>query len=146
MKHISIIVPSGNSIVDTIIAPYNMLKMANSHFKRINNLEELPYIIDLLGLSKEPVLYQGLFSVSPTATIHDVERSDLIIVSPISGNVDEAIQNNLEFIKWIKSQRIEHDSEIASLCKGAFLLAETGLVNGKSCATHWTAHDQFQQR
>ena len=106
MKHISIIVPSGNSIVDTIIAPYNMLKMANSHFKRINNLEELPYKIDLVGLSKEPVLYQGLFSVAPTATIHDVVKSDLIIVSPISGNVDEAIQNNLEFIKWIKTQRI----------------------------------------
>jgi len=146
MKQISIIVPSGNSIVDTIIAPYNMLKMANSHYKRKNNLDEHPFKIDLVGLSKEPVLYQGLFSVAPTATIHDVERSDLIIVSPISGNVDEAIQYNLEFIKWIKSQRIEHDAEIASLCKGAFLLAETGLVNGKSCATHWTAHDQFQQR
>lgn len=52
MKHISVIVPNGNSIVDTIIAPYNMLKMASSHFMRLNNLNENPYKIDLVGLSK----------------------------------------------------------------------------------------------
>ena len=146
MKQISIIVPSGNSIVDTIIAPYNMLKMANSHFKSINSIGENPFRVELVGLSKEPVLYQGLFSVQPTATIHEVTKSDLIVISPISGNLDIAIQENIEFVKWIKTQRIENGSEIASLCKGAFLLAETGLVNGKSCATHWTAHDQFKQR
>ena len=42
--------------------------------------------------------------------------------------------------------RIADDAELASLCKGAFLLAETGLVNGKKCATHWTAHDLFRQK
>ena len=58
----------------------------------------------------------------------------------------EEIDRNKEFIPWIQKQRIENDSEIASLCKGAFILAETGLVNGKSCATHWTVHDQFNLR
>lgn len=146
MKHISIIVPSGNSIVDTIIAPFNMLKMANSHFKQANGLAEHPFKIDLVGLSREPVLYQGLFSIQPTATIHEVSKTDLIIISPISGDLDREIQNNMDFVKWIKTQRIENDSEIASLCKGAFILAETGLVNGKSCATHWTAHEIFQRK
>lgn len=146
MKHISLIVPSGNSIVDTIIAPYNLLKMANSHFKRLHKLVEDPFKIDLVGLTKEPVLYQGLFSIQPTATINGISKTDLIIISPISGNLELEIQNNMEFVKWIKTQRIENDSEVASLCKGAFILAETGLVNGKSCATHWTAHDLFQQK
>ncbi|UJH66540.1 GlxA family transcriptional regulator [Allomuricauda sp. SCSIO 65647] len=146
MKHISVIVPSGNSIVDTIIAPFNMLKMANSHFKRINELARHPFKVDLVGLSKEPVLYQGLFSVRPTATIHDIPKTDLIIISPISGDLDIEIQNNMDFVDWIKTQRIENGSELASLCKGAFLLAETGLVNGKSCATHWTAHETFKRK
>jgi len=146
VKHISIIVPSGNSIVDTIIAPFNMLRMANSHFKQTNGLAEYPFKIDLVGLSREPVLYQGLFSVQPTTTIHEISKTDLIIISPISGDLDKEIQNNMGFVKWIKNQRIENDSEIASLCKGAFILAETGLVNGKSCATHWTAHEIFQRK
>lgn len=146
MKHISIIVPSGNSIVDTIIATYNMFKMASSHFKKLKGLEEAPFKIDLVGLTKEPVFYQGLFSVQPTATINEITKTDLIIISPISGDLDIEIQKNMDFVKWIKLQRIENDSEIASLCKGAFLLAETGLVNGKSCATHWTAHEKFQRK
>ena len=146
MKHISVIVPVGNSIVDTIIAPYNLLRMANTYYKRLNNLDETPYKIDLIGLTKDPVIYQGLFSIQPTATINDIQKTDLIIVSPINGNLEGEINKNLEFVQWMRKQRIENDSEIASLCKGAFLLAETGLLKGKSCATHWTAHEEFQQR
>ncbi len=146
MKHISVIVPSGNSIVDTIIAPFNMLNMANSYYKRLNGQTESLFKIDLVGLSKEAVVYQGLFSVQPTATIHEISKTDLIIISPISGELDKEIENNKDFVKWIKTQRIENDSEIASLCKGAFILAETGLINGKSCATHWTVHDIFKSK
>lgn len=146
MKHISVLVPSGNSIADTIIAPFNMLRMANSYFRRLNELPEDPFKIDLVGLSKDPILYQGLFSIQPTASLEEVLKTDLIIVSPISGNLEKEINNNMGFVHWIKSQRIKNDSEIASLCKGAFLLAETGLLNGKSCATHWTAHEQFRRR
>lgn len=146
MKHISILVPSGNSIVDTIIAPYNLFRMANTYSKRINTLKVHPFRIDLVGLSKDPVYYQGLFSVQPTASIHEVLKTDLIIISPIDGDMEKEVQNNIGFVKWIKKQRIENDSEIASLCKGAFILAETGLLNYKACTTHWTVHDQFQRR
>lgn len=146
MKNISVIVPAGNSIVDTIIAPYNLFCMANSYHRRTNKLTESPFKIDLVGLSKDVVTYQGLFSVQPTATIDEIYKTNLIIVSPISGKLEREIENNRQFINWIRKQRIENDAEIASLCKGAFLLAETGLLNGKSCATHWTAHDQFRKR
>lgn len=146
MKHISVLVPAGSSIVDTIIAPYNMLRMANAYYMRLNGLTEAPFQVDLVGLTNDPVSYQGLFSIQPTASITDIETTDLIIISPISGDLEQEIENNRPFIEWIKKQRIEHDAELASLCKGAFLLAETGLVNNKSCATHWTAHDLFRRR
>ena len=146
MKHISIIVPNGHSIVDTIIAPYNLFGMANSIYKRLNRQLEDHLQVDLVALKKEPITYQGIFQVTPTKTIAELSHTDLIIVSPISGNLVEQIEVNQEYIDWIKLQRIKNDAEIASLCKGAFLLAETGLLNGKSCATHWTAHELFRQR
>ena len=34
---------------------------------------------------------------------------------------------------------------MASLCLGAFILASTGLVNGKKCATHWAAANEFKR-
>ncbi len=39
-------------------------------------------------------------------------KTDLIIVSPISGDLEKEIENNMEFVQWIKTQRIENDSEI----------------------------------
>ena len=104
MKHISIIVPSGTSIVDTIIAPYNLLRMSNSYYMRSNRLKEPPFQIDLVGLSKDPVLYQGLFSIKPTASLDEIQKTDLIVVSPISGDLEKEIENNREFVHWIRKQ------------------------------------------
>jgi transcriptional regulator GlxA family with amidase domain len=146
MKHISIIVPHGSVIIDTIIGPYNLLGMANAHYKRSTNTTENLFEVDLVGLSSEAVEYQGTFQVKPTKSIDEIKKTDLIIVSAISGNLAEGIELNKAFIPWITNHRITNGAELASLCKGAFLLAETGLMNGKSCATHWTAQDQFVQR
>lgn len=146
MKHISILVPAGDAILDTIVGSYGLLRMANAQYKRTRQIEEDYFSIDLVGLSHAPVTYRGLFQVTPTKTIDEVKSTDLIIVTAISGDLEREIDNNRAFLPWIRKQRIENDAEIASLCKGALLLAETGLLNGKSCATHWTAHELFRQR
>lgn len=146
MKHISIIVPVGSSIVDTIIAPFNLFKMANAYHQRLNKLAEPLFAIDLVGINEDPVTYQNLFTINPTASIESVRKTDLIIISPISGDLERGVNVNKSFVNWIKKQRIVNDAELASLCKGAFLLAETGLVNGKNCATHWTAHELFRRK
>lgn len=146
MKHLSILVPHGSSIVDTIIAPYNMFKMANAFHQRANGLDEPLFRIDLVGITDEPITYQGLFTVEPTASIESIQNTDLIIISPISGDLEKGVKANQPFIDWVRRQRIENDTALASLCKGAFLLAETGLVNGKNCATHWTSHDLFREK
>ena len=146
MKHISILIPAGDAILDTIIGSYGLLRMANAQYKRTRQTEEDYFSIDLVGLSHESARYRGLFQVTPTKTIDEIGRTDLIIVTAISGDLEKEIENNRAFIPWIKKQRIENDAEIASLCKGALLLAETGLLNGKSCATHWTAHELFRRR
>ncbi|MEC8832611.1 MAG: helix-turn-helix domain-containing protein, partial [Bacteroidota bacterium] len=35
---------------------------------------------------------------------------------------------------------------LASVCTGAFILAETGLLDGKSCTTHWRRFTSFEER
>ena len=146
MKHLSMMVPVGTAIVDTIIGSMNLFQMANSHLKRSGKTNEDLFHIDLVGLNHESVTYNRYFSIRPTRTIDQVEKTDLIIVAGIVGNMDDQIQRNYPFVDWMRRQRIGHDAEIASLCRGAFLLAETGLLNGKSCATHWITNDLFRQR
>jgi len=60
--------------------------------------------------------------------------------------MEQELKNNAPFISWIQEQRAINNTEVASLCMGAFLLAETGLLDGKSCATHWIVADEFRQR
>ncbi len=62
MRHIRILFPGGNSIVDTIIASYNMFKMANAYHQKLNGKPEPLFTIDLVSANGEPVTYQKLFT------------------------------------------------------------------------------------
>lgn len=146
MKHLSIIVPIGDVIIDTIVGSMGLFRMANAQLKRMGKAKEGIFDIDLVGISEEVVYYNGLFQISPTKSVQDIEKTDLIILSAISGNIEQGLELNRPFMDWIKKQRQENSTELASLCKSAFLLAETGLLNDKSCATHWTSHDLFKQK
>lgn len=146
MKHLSIIIPKGKLILDTIVGTLNLFRMANSYSKRIRKNQSDLFQIDLVGLTKDPVYCHEFFQVSPTKTIDEVENTDLIIISSITGNIESELEKNKPFIDWIKMRRITDNAEVVSLCRSAFILAETGLLNGKSCATHWAVHQQFEKK
>lgn len=146
MKHLSIIIPKGSLILDTIVGTYNLFRMANSYARRIGKYEEDYFKIDLVGLNMDPIPCHGFFTVSPTKTINEIDKTDLIIITSITGNIEKDLPNNKPFIDWIKERRIKDDAEVASLCRSAFILAETGLLNGKSCATHWFVQQQFEKK
>lgn len=146
MKHLSIIIPEGDLILDTIVGTLNLFKMANSYAKRIGKYDDDVFAIDLVGLTKDPISCHKFFQVKPTKTINEIKRTHLVIISSITGNLEDALKKNKPIIDWIKTKRIEDDAEVASLCRSAFILAETGLLNGKSCATHWAVHQQFENK
>ena len=146
MRHLSIIIPEGDLILDTIVGTLNLFKMANSYSKKIGKTKEDVFAIDLVGIARKPVTCHQFFEVKPTKTIDEVEHTDLIIIASITGNIEKALKKNEPIINWIKSKRVQDDAQIASLCRSAFILAETGLLNGKSCATHWAVHQQFEKK
>ena len=143
MKHISILVPKGTAIIDTILGSYNLFQLANADYRKKTGAPLVD--IDLVGINLEPHRYSNFFSIEPTKSLKDVNRTDLIIVPGLVGNMRNQIALNYPFVDWMRLQRIEHEAEIASLCRGAFLLAETGMMNKKSCATHWLTHDTFRE-
>ena len=59
----------------------------------LKNLKEPPFYIDLVGISPDPVGHRGIFHVTPTKTIDEVDKTDLVVVSAISGNRKELIWN-----------------------------------------------------
>jgi transcriptional regulator GlxA family with amidase domain len=141
MKHISILVPKG-AILGSLEGSRQLLTQVN-HFFAARGMSPV-FDVQLVGLSKETSISGGSFTVNAGLLIGDVKKTDLIIIPALDGEITGAIENNKEFIPWIIQQH--HDgAEVASLCMGAFLLASTGLVKGKKCATHWMAANDFKR-
>jgi len=141
MKHISIIVPLGHSSLPNIDGTHQI-------FSEVNNfaasMGKPPFFkIQLVGLSKEIVQRNGLYTVQPDCLLQEVKKTDLIIIPAMHGDMQIAMEQNKDFIPWIV-QHYKAGAEVASFCIGAFFLAATGLLDGKKCATHWIAANDFR--
>jgi transcriptional regulator GlxA family with amidase domain len=141
MKHISILVPEGRNNLSSIVGTFKIFTRANEYWKANGNKEL--YEVELAGISKEVEFFDGLFTVKPHKYISAITKTHLIIIPSLNHNYQEAIMRNQPLIDWIEKQ-YKNGAEIASICTGAFLLASSGLLNGKSCSTHWAFADTFR--
>ena len=141
MKKVSIIVPAGECILSSVVGCYKVFASVNKLLAEQGRPTH--YDIQLVGLKPETGLYGDAFTIRPTHSIEDVESTDLVLVTTINGDIPAEIRRNSAFVPWILKQYAK-GAEVASLCMGAFLLAETGLLNGKECTTHWMGADAFR--
>ncbi|MES2003697.1 MAG: helix-turn-helix domain-containing protein [Bacteroidota bacterium] len=142
MKHLAIIVPDGEgNNLSSIVGAYKIFTKANELWRGRHGKDQ--FAIQLTGISKIVEYYEGLFTVKPHTNISAIGKTDLIIIPSLNHNYEQAVkeENNKALSDWIAKQ-YKNGAEIASICTGAFLLAATGLLDGKSCSTHWsTTHD-----
>lgn len=141
MKHVSILVPE-SAVLAAIDDPRHIFSQVNNLAKSAGKLPV--FDIKFVGLSKEVKLHNRAFSVHTDLLLNQVNQTDLIFVPAFQGDANEFLETNKEFISWIPKQ-YEKGAEIVSLCVGAFMLAKTGLLDGKKCSTHWRAADEFRE-
>jgi len=141
MKHLTIIVPEGENNLSSIVGAYKIFRRANEYRKGSGGKEL--FSIQLAGLSKEVDFYNGLFTVKPHTNISAIAKSDLIIIPSLNHNYEKAVKGNRPLIDWLTKQ-YKNGAEIASICTGAFMLASTGLLNGRTCSTHCAVAENFR--
>jgi transcriptional regulator GlxA family with amidase domain len=141
MKHVSILIPHGHTSVVNIEGTHQILNEVNAFRAGIGKAPL--WKVQLVGISKETSQRNGLFTISPDVLIEDVKKTDLIIIPAIHGDPKTVMEQNSAFIPWIIHQ-YKNGAEVASLCIASFFLAGTGLLDGKQCATHWTAANDFR--
>jgi transcriptional regulator GlxA family with amidase domain len=141
MKQLTILVPSGENNLSSIVGAYKIFSRANQYYKGKGRKEV--FTIKLAGHTRKTNFYGGLFSVQPHTTIASIAQTDLIIIPSLNHQYREALKGNQRMIKWIE-QQYQNGADVASICTGAFLLAATGLLDGKSCSTHWSAAGDFK--
>jgi transcriptional regulator GlxA family with amidase domain len=140
MKHVTILAPQGKVNLSSITGSYEILHRANSYWCVQGNRPLMD--ICIAGFVQEIKLDSGFFSIHPV-DINELTTTDLIIVPSVT--YDEHLErDNATLIQWIKEQ-YKSGAEIATICSGAFLLAATGLLEGKRCSTHWNLADKFRR-
>ena len=141
MKNVVILVPE-TAVVEAVADPHYLFDTVN---KMLISANKPPaFNVKLVAHSKDVRLNNRLFSVQPDATTAECGDADLIIIPAISGDLQTAVEKNINYIAWLQDQYFK-GAELASLCLGAFLLASTGLLDGKKCSTHWSAAAEFEE-
>jgi len=140
MKNVSILVPE-TAVIEAVADPHYMFKAVNQ-FLQASGKEPL-FNVQLVALNKEVKLENSLFTVHIDKQLKDIKQTDLIFIPALSGDMTSALELNKELVPWLLKQ-YDGGAELASLCIGAFLLASTGLLNGKKCSTHWNSYNEFR--
>lgn len=141
MKRVTIVVPGAYANLSSVAGTFQILTRANAYWQKIGNKPGME--ICIAGFVSELMLDGGLFCVNPV-DITGIKKTDLVIIPSVSHEYDLVIRENPALINWI-SEQYKGGAEIASICTGAFLLAATGLLDGKNCSTHWNAAADFKR-
>jgi transcriptional regulator GlxA family with amidase domain len=100
--------------------------------------------VRIVAASAEPFRCFGNVPVEPQAAIDEVERADVVIVCDRYTPIDTPPHGHYpREIEWLR-QMHAGGALIATVCTGALLLAESGLLDGRSCAGHWAYQELFK--
>lgn len=122
--------------------PFEVFTTASRLYLRKFPEEPERFRVVLVADSLEPVPARAGFTVLPQVTRHHHPALDILI---IPGGVVDAELDKPEVLQWIRE--IQPRTMItASVCTGAFLLAQLGLLDGLLATTHWEDCDDLARR
>ncbi len=90
----------------------------------------------------DPVHARGDLVVTPHHAIGDHPDLDILVV-PGGFGTRTAVKNEA-LLEWLRAQADRAELR-ASVCTGAFLLAEIGLLDGQAATTHWGSIERLRE-
>lgn len=127
-----------------ITGPLEMFSAANSILKRNGDVGPAPYDIKLVAEEEGPFKTTGgLYLVAEGSYSETFDAIDTLMISGGDGTRDALKEQPL--LASIK-RHAAMARRVVSICSGAFLLAEAGLLKGRRATTHWAACAWFKER
>lgn len=104
-----------------------------------------PFEVDIVGESAQPVQLASGLPVPIHRPIAEIRKTDIVIVPSLlvpNGNWRPGRYDSL--VAWL-SEMHRSGATLCSACSGMFLLAETGLFDGKDSTIHWSYANGFRR-
>jgi transcriptional regulator GlxA family with amidase domain len=121
----------------SVAAILDVFESVNRSYRR--NQEDEIFSINLLAPPGLSINSFGRYSIQSIG----IDKQDLILIPAFdTDDLPEALRQNGVFLPWLDRQ-FKSGAEIGSFCTGAFLLAASGLLNGRRATTHIDASMAF---
>lgn len=131
----------------SITALIDAFSICNSLLGNEKNGDERPsslFEMEIAAVNKEPVLTNGSVWIQPDAEFKSVKQTDLILIPPrLHAKLPEDEELN-HILPWIKDS-YQNGVRVGTLCTGSFVLALTGLLDGRTATTNWLFIDKFRE-
>ncbi len=101
-----------------------------------------PFRIRMCAMTDEVRTDQGLM-LSKLEPLPEIGPDDLVVVPGLPYRATERVDRRV--VKWLR-KAASAGAHMSSVCTGAFILGEAGLLDGLRCTTHWSRTDELQRR
>jgi len=134
------------TMVYTLAGPYDIFSTAGVCSQQMRSASAA-FVADtsIVGIKKGPLSCYNGFTIECQKSLGDVTATDLIIIPSMEFIEEPFLIKYPELKDWL-IQHHKKGAVIASVCAGAFLIAETGLLDGKISTTHWAFADDMQEK
>lgn len=92
-----------------------------------------------------PATGLGDIRIDAHCAVADVDRTDCVVISPILPRITPMPPDMDVLTQWLTRLK-SGGATIATVCTGTFLLAETGLLDGKKATTNWMYARLFKKQ
>ncbi|MBM3124249.1 MAG: DJ-1/PfpI family protein [Chloroflexi bacterium] len=122
-----------NAEVLDFSGPFEVFTTASRVYAREHTSEDQLFKVYLIAVENRPIQARANFMVIPHHSIRDHPILDVLI---IPGGVHAGELSNRAAMDWIFS--VSQNSRLTtSVCTGAFLLAQAGVLIDHACTSHW---------
>jgi transcriptional regulator GlxA family with amidase domain len=144
MKRVTILAMY-KAMASSVIGPMDVFYQAGVMWNHFQGQKLTPFFrTEVVTIDGKPLKCLNGVRMLPDGSIRDVDSTDLIVISSIL-DIDKTMKYEGEVFDWLKGH-YRRGTHIATICTGAFVLAETGLLDGKTATTHWSAAQEFRRR
>jgi len=134
-----------NSMATTIFGPMDILNQAGRLWNRVGKTPQTPFFdVTIASADGQPIQCLNKVRIQPHCSIESIQKTDLIVIASAT-YIEQILQTSPELVPWIRRQ-YNQGAHVASICTGVFLLAETGLLDGKSATLHWGFTEMFRRK